>query len=434
MKNLLQRVCLCLLVTALSLTKPKAQELKKGDVCPDITVNEVTNYNKPSLSLSDFKDKILILDFWSINCLSCIEAFPKIDSLQKHFKGKLQLVLVSMENRGIVETFFKKHPKMKKPDVPFITSDSILFSYFPHSYVPIQAWIDGERKVIQVTDGYNATADNIKAAIERKDFKAIQLKYIPHYDYTKPAIAQGDLVNYAEFYSFLMRYVPGVDVGNFTESTENGKVRNRIVINGSSILGLYKTAYSEGGKYDFKPSNTVVLNVKGAENWTEPTVVDKRGEWLSQFAFNYEAKVPSAKPNSVYELMQRDLVTYFNATGKIEQRIIKCLKLVRSSEKDLLKTKGGNKQTNFFRINSDSLLFMENVPFQRLAFKLKTVLSNQLDVLFKDETGYNGNIDIKLTKDAFSNGNFQLLKKELLNYGLNIVYSECLEDVLVISK
>ena len=60
-----------------------AQPAQTGQTLPDHVYQNVINYQADTLKLSDFKGKLVILDFWGTRCLSCITAFPKMDSLQK---------------------------------------------------------------------------------------------------------------------------------------------------------------------------------------------------------------------------------------------------------------------------------------------------------------------------------------------------------------
>lgn len=39
-------------------------------------------------SLNDFKGKVIMLDFWGTKCVPCIQSFPEMAELQKHFEGK----------------------------------------------------------------------------------------------------------------------------------------------------------------------------------------------------------------------------------------------------------------------------------------------------------------------------------------------------------
>ena len=57
--------------------------LQIGDTVPNIFIPYIQNYKQSSLRFSSFKDKWVILDFWFGTCKSCIEAFPKMEALQR---------------------------------------------------------------------------------------------------------------------------------------------------------------------------------------------------------------------------------------------------------------------------------------------------------------------------------------------------------------
>lgn len=44
-------------------------------------------------TLADLKGKVVLLDFWSTKCVPCVESFPEMAELQKHFEGKDVVVL-----------------------------------------------------------------------------------------------------------------------------------------------------------------------------------------------------------------------------------------------------------------------------------------------------------------------------------------------------
>src|SRR5258705_3241888 len=97
-----------------------SQELTIGDVCPDVRLVNYANNKIKSFTLSDFKSKLIIIDFWGTGCTSCIKAFPKIDSLQKKFQDKIQFILVNKESADSTRGFFLKRKKIKDPDVPMV--------------------------------------------------------------------------------------------------------------------------------------------------------------------------------------------------------------------------------------------------------------------------------------------------------------------------
>src|ERR1700744_4307849 len=72
--------------------------IKIGDRMPDMIIWPVINYSSKSLRISDFKGKLVILDFWATWCTSCLAHFPIADSLQREFKNDLQILLVDALN------------------------------------------------------------------------------------------------------------------------------------------------------------------------------------------------------------------------------------------------------------------------------------------------------------------------------------------------
>src|SRR5690606_14700910 len=78
--------------TAVASTKP----LQIGDTIPDYLWHlplQVVNYSpaggKDAITLNDYRDKLIILDFWATWCKPCISSLYKLDTLQKQFAGEL---------------------------------------------------------------------------------------------------------------------------------------------------------------------------------------------------------------------------------------------------------------------------------------------------------------------------------------------------------
>ncbi len=90
------------------------QELKLGDAAPEVSVKMIngTEYGK-TFSLSEFKDKVVVLEFWATWCPPCRESIPHLSKLQEKYKDKIVLIGVSGENRDVVENFCKKQKEMK---------------------------------------------------------------------------------------------------------------------------------------------------------------------------------------------------------------------------------------------------------------------------------------------------------------------------------
>jgi len=157
-------------------TGQTVRPLSIGDTVPDITITNVYNYPASTIHLSDLKDKLVILDFWATWCGSCIHGFPKMDSLQKKFSNKLQIILVNNNggngnNEEKVKTFFSKIELKTKGAfvLPSTTRQSpLLLQLFPHTFIPHYVWIGPGEKVLAITSSTEVTAENIEAVINRR--------------------------------------------------------------------------------------------------------------------------------------------------------------------------------------------------------------------------------------------------------------------------
>ncbi len=71
------------------------------------------NYKYKTAGIEEFGDKIVILDFWSTGCASCIESWPKVQAIQDEFKDKVQIIQVNpWENEGIVKNIIQRRKKL----------------------------------------------------------------------------------------------------------------------------------------------------------------------------------------------------------------------------------------------------------------------------------------------------------------------------------
>jgi len=155
---------------------PPVKALHIGDTVPNITLTNLYNYPTPTIRLSDLKGKLVILDFWAVWCTGCIQAIPKLDSIQKEFQNTLQVIMINdegeksaIENENKTKAFFSKW-KIKSDGLFALPStlkriDS-LEKLFPHIFIPHYVWIGPQGKVIAITSSGEITRENINAVLE----------------------------------------------------------------------------------------------------------------------------------------------------------------------------------------------------------------------------------------------------------------------------
>lgn len=138
----------------------KLAEIKKAGVSlPDLPLGKVLDgkynlsKNLSSQRFTQFKGKLVILDFWGTSCGSCIENFENLSRIQAQFGDKIKIFLVDPieTETEIRERLLKLEARLGKKLVPenltIIADAKALFKLFPvkagYSY---HVWIDPQGK------------------------------------------------------------------------------------------------------------------------------------------------------------------------------------------------------------------------------------------------------------------------------------------------
>ena len=168
--NILIIVTSMIIFTGMFISPAKAQvrEVLIGHSIPDVEINQLVNYKTPTARISDFKGKLLILDFWGTYCSPCVAMFPKSDSLEKLFNGKIQFLSVTKEPKKTVANFMENMYRVRHLKPISAVNDTVLSKLFYYATVPYYVWIDGSGKVIATTGPEEITEQNIKAILDGK--------------------------------------------------------------------------------------------------------------------------------------------------------------------------------------------------------------------------------------------------------------------------
>ena len=144
--------------------------LPVGQPAPDVTGENYLTGEK--FNLSDYKGKVVILDFWYSHCPPCVRAIPKLSELYEeyHDKGLEVFGLNSIDNKPgdkqNTEVFyaFLKHVGIKYP--PIRTESSVDRAYKIIAYPSIYI-LDRDGKVAFIEVGFGKDSyDKIKAKVE----------------------------------------------------------------------------------------------------------------------------------------------------------------------------------------------------------------------------------------------------------------------------
>ena len=88
---------------------PGDPQLGKGTPAPNFTLPDLTG---KSVSLTDYRGKVVLLNIWATWCPPCVEEMPSLEKLHQAMKGEsFEILTVSLDESGaeVVTPFMKKH-------------------------------------------------------------------------------------------------------------------------------------------------------------------------------------------------------------------------------------------------------------------------------------------------------------------------------------
>lgn len=82
--------------------------LETGTVAPDFILK---NLNGDDVQLSQFRGKVVLIDFWAVFCKPCVIALPKIQEIHKKYNDK-ELVVLAInvsEDKNKIQKFIEEN-------------------------------------------------------------------------------------------------------------------------------------------------------------------------------------------------------------------------------------------------------------------------------------------------------------------------------------
>ena len=91
--------------------RPSDQQNKASKWTPKTVPNlEFTRLNGEKARLTDYKGRVILLNFWASWCAPCIKEFPSMVTLVKQNQGKVVLVAISLDDSmADIQKFIRKH-------------------------------------------------------------------------------------------------------------------------------------------------------------------------------------------------------------------------------------------------------------------------------------------------------------------------------------
>jgi cytochrome c biogenesis protein CcmG/thiol:disulfide interchange protein DsbE len=116
-----------------------------GDKAPDFSLKSVDG---KTIKLSDYKGKVVIVDFWATWCGPCRRGIPDLVSLQKEFKDDLVIIGISLD----AEKTIKDVPGFVKSysiNYPIVYGDEkVIMAYGGIQSIPTAFVVDKKGNVV----------------------------------------------------------------------------------------------------------------------------------------------------------------------------------------------------------------------------------------------------------------------------------------------
>lgn len=415
-------------------TNPAIQKINIGQAVPDYTLTNLMNYRQKTAKMSDFKGKILIFDFWTFGCVSCVESWPKLMKLQEKFKDKIQIIIVNTDQTGDkIQSFIKRQEEINKYKMTLTgtSGDKNLITMFPHQSVPHVIFIDPNGIVTNITAGFMLHEQTIKDMLDGKKVKTAVKTDDYAIAWNKPMFING---NYGATDSganvlgttIIAPYTPDVISTSHVSIT---KLRSVGIIANFPISSIFSILYGTGvNPIDGVPTSRIVY--RGMDS----TAMVARINGILQTQNLYCIQTIVKKPVSI-SLMKQKMITDFEfnigfkAHWEKQNKI--CVVISKSNDAFPVYKEGPRAEAIWkFGIKVNNLTMQEFI--NRMNFSIPAFYSTPYP--FVDETGFTGKLGNILIESPDVALDLRTLAKHLSKYGMTLSLKEQLTDVLVITE
>lgn len=264
----------------------RPNELQTGDKLEVKNTFSMLNDKLKQVNLSQYNDRLLVIDFFDTFCTACIAKMPEIVSLQKEFGDNIKLIQATWQDKKTIEDFFKKNRFLKEHQAypPVIYGDTLLHQLFPHQGVPHVVWI-WKGKVLAITAADVLNSKNIK------EFIANGTITLPRKNDFLPQRSEAQSVQGHLMYSKLSAFDPNVSRSAFTYENDSITGGFRSCLNNLPIMNAYLSILTKiHKKYFLVTKDRLVWKVRDRSIYQYEDNEKEPSKWLEKHAICYERR------------------------------------------------------------------------------------------------------------------------------------------------
>ena len=413
---------LWLLVYLLSFRKASAQEIQPvqiGEKVPEITFSHLVNYKSQTAKLSDFKGKVVIIDFWDTWCKVCLEHMPEVTELKKRYGSKVQFIHLTSQSSLLVNQFLLHNTGIRNLDLTIAPGDKLGGKLFPYKIVPHVVWIDQQGVYLGSTSYVDVNKSVIDQILHTGSANFTEPKVdIISFDPDKPLFADGNGGTAKPLYkSLLTNYQPGLPSLEGREDTTS--IERYYAVN-LDLFTIYCHALS------ISPFSLTRPQIIYGDTLVER--IFKLTKYGNQLAprYCYELFYPKGKSQVANQCILQDLSKWFGLDVSLINQETDCY-VLRQNHTVILKSTDSVRSNNL-REPGNEIRFIKGQYLDVLIDYLNEQPGAKPVI---NETGYAGRVDLKLNRNP---ANIQELNQALAAYGLSLTQERRKLDMLTVSR
>ena len=353
--------------TGVALSTDSIKPLKIGDTIPEALWNlplqmiKAGQEGSTTVTLNDYKGKLIILDFWATWCGGCIAGFPKMEVLAAKFSSDLTVLPIGYDAATKIKHFMESNSNGKHLKESIYNANDLQL-YFPHVYIPHYIWIR-DKRVIAITAQREINESNISSLLNGHLEHLRNKEDIIGFDRSKPFFA-----NLNSFFSksllwssTLTEHVDGLSRSGSGGVSDDGLLWWKNFIN-TPLLDLYRFAT----KLPFNHFLNETTDKSLFEN------VENDAYWYQQNAYCFEIILPNTSSGQAKldDFVVEELNSKLDLNGRWQSRWLevyvikplivdqKLVALKENTQRSILSaTVLTNAFNNYFQVKNHKIIY-----------------------------------------------------------------------------